>query len=99
MFSGYAAYFCLILNILLSSSNSFIFFSAIAHPLLRKFYLNCIQKAHSFVDRTFHSPVTLHRLSTYGLGPVPTNVVLAHELTTHRHKFFTFLHNYLFIHI
>ena len=74
-----------------------IFFSAIAHPSLRKFYLNCIQQARSFVDRTFHSLVTLHRLSTWGLGPIPTNVALAHDLTTRRRKFFTFLHFYLFV--
>ena len=75
----------------------FIFFSAVAYPSLRKFYLNCIQKARSFVDRTFHSLVMLYCLSTYGLGPVPTNVALAHELTTRQRKFFTFLHYYLFI--
>ena len=46
-----------------------IFFSVVAYPLLRKFYLNCIQQARSFVDRTFHSLVTfiVYQLGDLGL--------------------------------
>ena len=32
--------------------------------------------------------MTLHRLTTWGIRPEPTEEALAHELTIHRHKLF-----------
>ena len=57
-----------------------------------RFYVERIQKARLYTDRTFHSLVSLQRLATWGLGPEPSAEALAHEITTRRHElFFSFL--------
>lgn len=61
-------------------------FIAVTWPSLSKFLLDSIQQARFFVDRTFHFLVTLYHLSSWELRPKPTEEVLAHELTTHRHE-------------
>ena len=40
-----------------------------------------------FVDRNFHSLVTLQCLAKWGLSPKPSVEAIAHEVTIHRHKF------------
>ena len=40
----------------------------------------------TFPGRTFHDLVTLSRLATWGLGPVPTVENLSHEELTRRSK-------------
>ena len=56
-----------------------------------RFYIERIQKARLYTDRTFHSLVSLQRLATWGLGPIPSVQALAHEITTRRHKLFSFV--------
>ena len=60
-------------------------------PHLDRFYIKCIQKARLYTDRTFHLLVSLQRLATWGLGPIPSAEALAHEITTRRHKLFLFV--------
>ena len=63
-----------------------------------RFYVERIQKARLYTDRTFHSLVSLQRLAAWGLGPVPSAEALAHEITTRRREFFfCFLFLFLFI--
>ena len=64
-------------------------FLAIGRPSLSRFYLECVQQARQFADRSFHSLVTLQHLATWGLGPEMSVETLAHEFTTRRHKLFT----------
>ena len=66
----------------------FSFFTAIRWHSLGKFYLECVQQARLFTNRSFHSLVTLQRLATWGLRPKPFAEALAHELTTLRRKLF-----------
>ena len=40
----------------------------------------------TFPGRTFHDLVTLSRLATWGLGPLPTAENLSHEEVTRRSK-------------
>ena len=56
-----------------------------------RFYIERIQKARLYTDRTFHSLVSLQRLATWGLGPIPSAEALAHEITTRRRKLFLFV--------
>ena len=44
-----------------------------------------------YTDRTFHSLVSLQRLATWGLDPIPSTEALAHEITTRRRKLFLFV--------
>ena len=55
-----------------------------------RFYVECIQKARLYTDRTFHSLVSLQRLATWGLGLEPFAETLAHEITTRRCELFFF---------
>ena len=61
-----------------------------------RFYVERIQKARLYTDRTFHSLVSLQRLAAWGLGPIPFAKALAHEITTRRREFFEF---YIYIYI
>ena len=63
----------------------FFFFLAVRRLSLNEFFLECVKRARLFVDRSFHSLVTFHRLVTWGLGPEPSPE--AHELTVHRCEF------------
>ena len=72
-------------------------FLAIGRPSLSRFYLECVQQARQFADRSFHSLVTLQHLATWGLGPEMSVETLAHEFTTRRRKLFTLIFfSYLF---
>ena len=55
-----------------------------------RFYVERIQKARLYTDRTFHSLVSLQRLAAWGLGPIPSAEALAHEITTRRRELFLF---------
>ena len=78
------------------SSNPFFFIDAtIVHPHLEKFYLDRIDQVRAFPGRNFHDLVTLSRLATCGLGPVPTTENLSHEETTCRSKYRPFLFFFL----
>ena len=55
-----------------------------------RFYVECIQKARLYIDRMFHSLVSLQRLAAWGLGPIPSAKALAHEITTRRRELFLF---------
>ena len=46
--------------------------------------------ARLYTNRTFHSLVSLQRLTAWGLGPEPSTESLAHEITTRRRKLFLF---------
>ena len=75
------------------------FVSSARRPHLDRFYIERIQKAHLYTDRTFHSLVSLQRLATWGLGPIPSAEALAHEITTRRRKLFLFVIPLLFFFI
>ena len=79
------------------------FISGVRRPHLSRFYVERIQKAHLYTDRTFRFLVSLQCLATWGLGPEPSVEALAHEITTHRREFFFFFlfsfSFYLFINI
>ena len=48
----------------------------------------------------FHSLVSLQRLATWGLGPIPYAEALTHEITTRRRKLFSFvIYIYIYIYI
>ena len=66
---------------------------------MSKFYRDRIHKARLYVDRSFHSSVTLQRLARWGLGLEPSIEALAYELTVFRREssFFFFLFFFLFI--
>ena len=66
---------------------------------MSRFYIERIQKARLYTDRTFHFLVSLQRLATWGLGPEPSVEALAHKITTRRHEFSLSLSFYLFINI
>ena len=66
---------------------------------MSRFYVERIQKARLYTDRTFHFLVSLQRLTTWGLGPEPSVKALAHEITTRRREFSFSLSFYLFINI
>ena len=70
--------------------------SGVRRPHLDRFYVECIQKARLYTDRMFHSLVSLQRLATWGLGPIPSAEALAHEITTRRRELFLFLLLYIF---
>ena len=73
------------------------FVSSARRPHLDRFYIERIQKARLYTDRTFHSLVSLQRLATWGLGPLPSAETLAHEITTRRRKLFLFVIPLLFL--
>ena len=76
------------------------FVSGVRRPHLDRFYVERIQKARLYTDRMFHSLVSLQRLATWGLGPIPSAEALAHEITTRRRElflFFTFLPFFIII--
>ena len=62
-------------------------FTALGRPSLSKFHRNRVHRAHLFVDRNFHSLVTLQCLAKWGLGPEPSTEAIAHEVTVRRRKF------------
>ena len=66
------------------------FVSGVRRPHLDRFYVERIQKARLYTDRTFHSLVSLQRLAAWGLGPIPSAEALAHEITTRRRELFLF---------
>ena len=61
--------------------------------------------ARLYTNRTFHSLVSLQRLTAWGLGPEPSTESLAHEITTRRRKLFLFfiiifcIYIYIYIYI
>ena len=72
------------------------FVSGVRRPHLDRFYVERIQKARLYTDRTFHSLVSLQCLTTWGLGPIPSAEALAHEITTRKRELFLFLLLYIF---
>ena len=60
--------------------------AVVVRPHLDKFFLDRIAVVRTFSGRTFHDLVTLSRLATWGLGPVPTAENLSHEELTRRSK-------------
>ena len=87
------------LKILTLVSSSFFFVSGARRPHLDRFYVERIQKARLYTDRTFHSLVSLQRLAARGLGLIPFTEALAHEITTRRREFFIFFIFLLYIYI
>ena len=79
----------------LNSSAFFFFFLGVRQPHLSRFYIEQVQKARLYTDRTFHSSLSLQHLATWGLGPKPSAEAIAHELTVRRRKFF-FLSSFSF---
>ena len=73
------------------------FVSGVRRPHLDRFYIEQVQKARLYTDRTFHSLVSLQRLATWGLGLIPFAEALAHEITTRRRKLFLFVTPLLFL--
>ena len=67
------------------------FVSGARRPHLDRFHIERIQKARLYTDRTFHSLVSLQRLATWGLGPIPSPEALAHDITTRRCKLLSFI--------
>ena len=63
-----------------------------------RFFVERIQKARLYTDRTFHSLVSLQCLAAWGLGPIPSAEALAHEITIRRREFFE-LYIYIYIYI
>ena len=61
--------------------------ATITRPRLNKFYLDCIDQARAFLERSFHNLVTLRCLVAWGLGPEPTTENLTHKKTTRRSKY------------
>ena len=64
------------------------FFTGVRRLHLSRFYIERVQKARLYTDRTFHSLVHLRRLATWGLGLEPSVEALAHELTVRRRRFY-----------
>ena len=60
--------------------------AAVIRPRLEKVYLDRIDEVRAFPGRTFHDLVTLSRLATWGLGPLPIAENLSHEELTRRSK-------------
>ena len=53
--------------------------------------------ARLYTNRTFHSLVSLQRLTAWGLGPEPSTEALAHEITTCRCELlYLFIYYYYF---
>ena len=73
------------------------FVSGARRPHFDRFYIEHIQKARLYTDMTFHSLVSLQRLATWGLGPVPSAEALAHEITTRRREFFFVFYFYFYL--
>ena len=65
---------------------------------MNRFYVERIQKARLYTDKTFHFLVSLQCLVTWGLGPEPSVEALAHEITTRTRElfFFSFLFFFFF---
>ena len=64
---------------------------------MNRFYIERIQKARLYTDRTFHFLVSLQCLATWGLGPEPSVEALAHEITTRTRELFFFSFLFLFL--
>ena len=76
------------------------FISGARRPHLSRLYVERIQKAHLYTDRSFHFLVSLQCLATWGLGPEPSAETLAHEITTRRRELlFSFLLLLIYIYI
>ena len=58
-----------IIFVLVSSYLKKNFFIGARRPHLSRFYIERLQKARLYTDRTFHFLVSLQRLATWGLGP------------------------------
>ena len=54
---------------------------------MSRFYIEHVQKARLYTDKTFHSLVSLQRLAIWGLSPEPSVEALAHEITICRREF------------
>ena len=78
------------------SSNPFIFL-AVRHPFLSKFHRDRVHKVHLHADRSFHSLVTLQRLSMWGLGPKPSIEALVHKLIVRRCECLFFFFFFFFL--
>ena len=70
-----------------SSYLIFFFLVGARRPQLSKFYVERVQKASLYTNRTFHFLVSLQHLATQGLGLKPFVEAIAHELTIRRRKF------------
>ena len=77
---------CNCLTILCSLLVFFFFLTGVRRPQLSKFYLGRVQKARLYINRTFHSLVSLQRLATWGLGLELSVEAIAHELTVRKRK-------------
>ena len=67
--------------------NFFFFFLGARQPQLSRFYVERVQKARLYTDRTFHFLVSLQRLATWGLGLESSTEAIAHKFTIRRRKF------------
>ena len=54
---------------------------------MSKFYHDRVHRARLFVNRDFHSLVTLRCPAKWGLGLEPSAEAIAHEVTVRRRKF------------
>ena len=54
---------------------------------MSKFYCDRVYRAHLYIDKNFHSLVTLQRLARWGLGLEPSAEAIADEVIVHRRKF------------
>ena len=62
-------------------------FTGVKQPALSKFHRDRVHRAHLYVNRDFHSLVTLRRLAKWGLGPKPLDEAIAYEVIVRRSKF------------
>ena len=60
---------------------------AIGRPSLSKFYCDCVYRAYLYIDKNFHSLVTLQRLARWGLSLELSAEAIADEVTVRRRKF------------
>ena len=79
----------ILLFIMLVLVNNYLinFFIGARRPQLSRFFVERVQKAHLYTDRTFHFLVRLQLLAIWGLGPELSTETIAHELTIRRRKF------------
>ena len=73
-------------------------FIGVDRPSLSKFSRDHVHKARLHVDRSFHSLVTLRRLTKRGLGPEPSNEAIAHKVIVRRSEFLLAIRIYYVAH-
>nr|POE78701.1 hypothetical protein CFP56_53832 [Quercus suber] len=56
----------------------------VGRPTLSKLHCDRVHRARLHIDRDFHSLVNLRRLAKWGLGPNPSDIALAHEITVRK---------------